>query len=470
MIQRVLWFTPADLGERIVSAPLGEVRMLRAHSLPEALLCIRNRDCDVVILSCRLPGAGIDDALLEIHRVDPPLPVVVDCLSAGIDDAVRLTKLGACDVWTGALDCDRVRQRLALAGGWRSRRIAGFDSREGAWRSLLVGNADCMQRVADVIRLVSSRRSTVLITGETGTGKEVVAKSIHIAGGRAHLPFVATNCAAIPENLIEAELFGHMKGAFTGAAQSRAGLFEQANGGTVFLDEIGELPAAMQVKLLRVLQEREVQRLGGTETVQLNIRVIAATNADLEEAVRARRFREDLFYRLNVVPLRLPPLRQRLDDVPALVQHFLEKVCEAEGVARKSISAPALALLKGYDWPGNVRQLEHAVEMAVVLSGDRAVLDCSDFSLLAREGVRVCGTVAPVIEFPEEGLDLDATVGRIERSLVEQALARCRGNKARAADLLRIKRTTLLAKMKTLETRFGCEVWRPAPQRWAATG
>jgi transcriptional regulator with GAF, ATPase, and Fis domain len=361
-----------------------------------------------------------------------------------------LTKLGASDVWSGQVTGSQIVEDLHSAAQLKNTTRESASAREG-WCDGLVGESDPMRRVFDVIRLVASRRSTVLITGETGTGKEVVARAIQAAGGRDRLPFVAVNCAAIPENLIESELFGHSKGAFTGASQCRQGRFEQANGGTLFLDEIGELAPSMQVKLLRVLQEREVQRLGSNDPIRLNIRVIAATNLDLESAVRARTFRQDLYYRLNVVPLHLPPLRERLADLPLLVAHFLEKICRSERMGRKSVSSAALERLSSNDWPGNIRQLEHAIEMAVVLSGDRTVLEDGDFAMLTRTpGTRV-GGAAPLVHVPDEGLDFDETVTRIERSILHQALTKSGGNKARAAELLRMKRTTLLAKMKSFE-------------------
>jgi transcriptional regulator with GAF, ATPase, and Fis domain len=304
----------------------------------------------------------------------------------------------------------------------------------------------------DIIRLIAARRSTVLITGETGTGKEVVARAIHVAGGRGHLPFVAVNCSAIPANLIESELFGYVRGAFTGAAQSHAGRFEQANGGTIFLDEIGELPMDLQAKLLRVLQEREIQRLGSSETVQLNVRVLAATNVDLERAVENKTFREDLYYRLNVVPLQIPALRDRRSDIPVLIEHFLEKVCSAEGVSRRKITTAALERLRCFHWPGNVRQLEHAVEMAVVLSADRELLDIGDFRLINGGNQTEPGHTSSVL-VSEEGIDFEETVSRLEWSLIQQALALSNGNKARAAEILRMKRTTLLARVRSLETR-----------------
>lgn len=328
------------------------------------------------------------------------------------------------------------------------------NEQSAAWRKHVIGQSRAMRQVCDVIQLVASKRCTVLISGETGTGKEVIAKAIHAASPRALRPLVAVNCTALPETLIEAELFGHAKGAFTGAHAARLGRFEQANKSTIFLDEIGDIPLSFQAKLLRVLQEQEVQRVGSSETIKLDVRVVAASNVDLETAVAERRFRDDLYYRLNVVPIHLPPLRERREDIPLLLEHLLRKIQEADHGPLKSISDGAVDYLTNLDWPGNVRQLEHALHMAVALSGDRDVLHIADFAgtRSARNAASADNT-APLMELPDGGLDFENAVSRFELSLLNQALAASGGNKARAANLLRIKRTTLLAKMKTLGER-----------------
>jgi transcriptional regulator with GAF, ATPase, and Fis domain len=260
---------------------------------------------------------------------------------------------------------------------------------------------------------------------------------------------VAVNCSALPEHLLEDELFGHVRGAFTGAVQSRIGRFEQANGGTLFLDEIGELAPELQAKLLRVLQEREFQRVGSSETVRVDVRVVAATNCDLAERVERGIFREDLYYRLNVVPIRIPPLRERRGDIPQLAAWFVEKICQAERLPKKRLSPGGLEMLMDYRWPGNVRQLENSVEMAVALSGDREVLEAEDFSLPAARA-RAAASETPWISVPDCGLDYERTVAGIERSILEQALRKTGGNKKAAAEMLGLKRTTLSAKVRTL--------------------
>jgi DNA-binding NtrC family response regulator len=320
------------------------------------------------------------------------------------------------------------------------------------WESLLVGHSPEIKQVAHIIRMVGCRRATVLITGETGTGKEVAATALHLAGSRAQGPMVAVNCSALPENLLESELFGHVRGAFTGAVQSRVGRFEQANGGTLFLDEIGDLPLDLQAKLLRALQERSFQRLGSSETVRVDVRVVAATNCDLAERIEHGRFREDLYYRLNVVPIHMPPLRRRTSDIPLLAIHFVEKLCRMERIAPKHLTPEALDRLSAYSWPGNVRELENAVEMAVALSGDRGKLGPDDFPLAAPLRTRAAAAAEiPLISVPDHGLDYDRTLAEIERSILGQALRKTGGNKKAAADMLRLKRTTLAAKLRSLQ-------------------
>jgi transcriptional regulator with GAF, ATPase, and Fis domain len=325
------------------------------------------------------------------------------------------------------------------------------------WRRSLIGESPAMRQLCEVVKLIASKRVTVMISGETGTGKEVVARAIHAASTRSSQTMVAVNCTALPSSLVESELFGHAKGAFTGAHNDRVGRFEQAHRGTIFLDEIGDLPLDAQAKLLRVLQEQEFERVGSSETTRVDVRVIAASNVELDKAVGERRFREDLFYRLNVVPLHIPALRERREDIPRLLECFLERTRLAEAAAPKRVSDEGLEFLMRQHWPGNVRQLEHAVQMAFVLSGDRSLLGPQDFALPGREQRRLqfssVSNDVPTPTVGPEGLDFDLAVGMFERSLLNQALAISGGNKARAADLLRIKRTTLLAKMKVFDER-----------------
>jgi len=296
-----------------------------------------------------------------------------------------------------------------------------------------------------LLETVAPSNSTILVTGETGTGKEVVARAIHHNSPRRAHRFVALNCSAIPETLLEAELFGHVRGAFTGAVGARQGRFEQAHKGTLFLDEVGTMSAALQMKLLRALQEREFERVGDTQTTKVDVRVIAATNSDLTRMVAEGTFREDLYYRLNVIPVQLPPLRDRREDIPLLVTHFLEKYAPGR---RMQMSQNALRALMAFGWPGNVRQLENAVERAVTLCAGRDTVDAHDLPPDVLEIPEPAAT--PFVDFPESGLDLTAYLTAIERDLILRSLDRTSGNRNKAAALLRIKRTTLVEKLRRL--------------------
>jgi DNA-binding NtrC family response regulator len=401
-----------------------------------------------------LPDWSFEDAVEELQRASGA-PIVLLEANESVDTAVKATKLGAFYYLGGAFSPEKLGRVLeAAVEHRRSRELALFGQSllNEPWRKFLVGESQPMQNLAKIIRLIGPRRCTVLITGETGTGKEMIARAIHMASNRSHLPMVAVNCHALPESLLEAELFGHVKGAFTGASAQRIGRFEQAHRSTVFLDEIGDMPLELQAKLLRVLQEREFQRVGSSETVQVDVRVIAAANVSLPDRVREGKFREDLYYRLNVVPVIAPPLRERRSDIPLLVEHFLEKTARQEDMPPKRVHPETVDRLRRYDWPGNVRQLENAVEMANALSGDRPILYPSDFPLPAPSESRVRPTALRTsVPLPPDGIDFDEIVSSLERSLLEQALQRTRGNKKLAAELLRLKRTTLTAKLKSLE-------------------
>jgi DNA-binding NtrC family response regulator len=405
---------------------------------------------DAVLAEFPMPEWAAEEWVEEAQRAAHSTPIVVRHREASVDHAVRLVKLGAYYVFGADAGWERVARILEDARDYRLGREPGADPEREPWRRLLVGESRPMTRIAHIIRLVAARRSTVLITGETGTGKEVVARAIHAASGRGHLPMVAVNCNALPAGLLEAELFGHVKGAFTGAVNNRIGRFEQAHRSTLFLDEIGDMPLDLQGKLLRVLQEREFQRLGSSETIPLDVRVVAASNRDLNACIRQGTFREDLYYRLNVVPLEMPPLRERAADIPLLVRYFVEKNCREEGIAPKRVARDAMDRLCACSWPGNVRQLENAVEMAIALAGGAEELHAADFPLPSPARWRMAAA-PPVIRLPEDGLDFERTVSGIERSILDQALERTKGNKKAAADMLRLKRTTLAAKLKSLE-------------------
>ena len=305
-----------------------------------------------------------------------------------------------------------------------------------------------MRDLFQLLETVAGTTSTILITGDTGTGKELVARAIHHNSPRRHQRLVAINCGAIPDTLLEAELFGHVRGAFTGAFPSRPGRLEQAHRGTLFLDEIGTMSTSLQAKLLRALQEREFERVGGNETRRVDVRVIAATNSDLVRLVEEGHFREDLYYRLNVIPIHLPPLRDRREDIPLLVQDFVERIGAAQTPPRRGVvvSQNAMRRMMAFKWPGNVRQLENAIERALALSPGRSHIETTDLPSEIQAAVE--GPLDPAISLPETGLDLQQHLQRIERTLIGEALERTGGNKQQAAQLLGLKRTTLLEKTK----------------------
>jgi DNA-binding NtrC family response regulator len=449
---RLLWIaTGDDLTAANHAAADGGFALQHAEGVPEALEYLKRSQIDAAVVRFPIPEYSPIEALEELQRADGDIPLILWDPDMRLPDAVRLIKSGACDVFGAEAEPQQLAD--AIRGAIDARRSRPSDCRDSdeSWRRILVGSSQPFQEVVRMVRLAGSRRSTVLIAGETGTGKEMVARALHMAGPRGHLPMVSVCSSALPENLLEAELFGHVRGAFTGAFNQRIGRFEQANGSTLFLDEIGDMPLDLQAKLLRVLQEREFQRLGSSETIRVDVRVVAATNADLAERVRQGRFREDLYYRLNVVPIYLPPLRSRAGDVPALTHHFIRKICRSEDLPPRQISSEALSRLTAYSWPGNVRQLENTVERAIVLSGDRTMLYPADFPL---DGARTATASASAnfVQVPDDGLDFEETVGQIARGILAQALRKTNGNKKMAADLLRLKRTTLAAKLRSLES------------------
>ncbi|HXJ39950.1 MAG TPA: sigma-54 dependent transcriptional regulator [Bryobacteraceae bacterium] len=439
-----------DYVRRIAARIPAVVRL--AENVYDTVSFIQDKICDVVV--AELPFGDVDsDELLALVRESCPDCLTIFRIPAGcVGDAVDLAR-------RGAYSCLDERTRDEAASDILGRAVEEVCSRRGSrvhenegWRRMLVGDSPEMQDVARMIQLVAMRRCTVLISGETGTGKEMCARAIHAASDRAKKPMVALNCSAIPEHLLEAELFGHTRGAFTGAINDRAGRFEEANDGTLFLDEIGDMPFDLQAKLLRVLQEREIQRLGSSKTIKVNVRIIAASNLDLLDRVKQGRFREDLYYRLNVVPIQMPALRDRRGDVALLARHFVAKVCRLEDMEQKEIYNETLAKLASCDWPGNVRQLENMIERAVVISGSRNFLVPADFPLAAGTSRPLPQKVRPeTISVPDHGIDFTQVVTVFERNLVDQALTKAKGNKSFAADLLGLKRSTLISKLRVFE-------------------
>ena len=419
----------------------------------KALGMIRQYPYDVIITDLRMPGPSGERVMQEALSIFPETIVIIMTGFADIQTAVDAIRTGAYDFVPKPFQLEEMVMRVERA--LRERQLKSENSMLrsellGKYQfSSLVGNSPAMQQIYRMVALVAQKNSTILITGETGTGKELIARAIHYNGLRKDHPLVSVNCGAIPANLLEDELFGHVKGAFTGAHQHRVGRFEQANRGTLFLDEIGSMPLDLQVKLLRVLQEREFQKVGGTSTVKVDVRIIVATNSDLLDSVRRGEFREDLYYRLNVIPIQIPPLRQRREDIPLLVSYLTKKYCAEQKLPLKQVSHEAIKRLIGFDWPGNVRQLENAVEMAVSLSGDRQLLDLSDFPILPEPtaGEPTLGS----FDIPEGGIHFNRVIADVEKRLILQSLEAAGGNKKKAAALLHLKRTTLVEKLKRLE-------------------
>jgi DNA-binding NtrC family response regulator len=433
---------------------LTDFHIIPAATLAQAQAAIVREGVDCALLSGLEGDVDLADALEVLNQADPTLPVVVWYPEMRATEAVRLIRAGAFHCVGYKDTTDTLRDSVANAAEEKRRRQKAHDHSAApeTWRRLLVGDSSAMERVVETIRLVGTRRCTVLITGETGTGKEMVARAIHEASPRAAQTMVALNCSALPEHLLEAELFGHVKGAFTGAINARVGRFEQANRSTLFLDEIADMPLELQAKLLRVLQDREIQRLGSSETIKVDVRVIAATNVNLLDRVRQGKFREDLYYRLNVVPVTVPPLRERDSDIPQLVEHFVKKVCQLEDIPLKTVAPEIVGRLRTCQWPGNVRQLENTVEMAVTMSGNREVLYASDFGLTGPVPVRAIPAARETCLDELEYLDFEAAVTQFERSMLERALTKTAGNKTAAAEMLGLKRTTLIMKLRSLQT------------------
>jgi DNA-binding NtrC family response regulator len=435
---------------------LPDVEVTRVEDPTEALAVVRSEAPDCVLVSGSF-GKCDRGAILEAFLAsDARTPVIFWDRNLPAREAVGLVREGA---YTCLSDCDgwdHVVESIEQACEDRQRRGPKLCPGENPepWRRNLVGRSAAMEDVANTIRLVGPFKCTVLITGETGTGKEMAARALHAASPRAHQPMIAVNCSAVPESLLEAELFGHVKGAFTGAANQRIGRFEQAHKSTIFLDEIGEMPLELQAKLLRVLQEREFQRLGSSETIKVDVRVIAASNTNLAEMVRQGKFREDLFYRLNVVPLVMPPLRKRTEDIPVLVEHFLAKICGSEDIPEKQVTPRTLERLSNMPWPGNVRQLENAIEKAIALSGHRDTLYPGDFGLAESHKLVAPETSMPLASIMEQ-MDFATAVSQFEKAILEGALAKTGGNKTAAAELLGLKRTTLIMKLRGLHTLEG---------------
>jgi two-component system response regulator HydG len=424
--------------ETLVEA-VGEMgyRVLSAATGPEALELLRQQDVDIVLTDLKMPGMDGLEVLTRAKAVRPDVFVILITAFATVDTAVDAMKKGAYDYVMKPIDLRQLRVLLERASQSRDLLIENELLRDQLGEkydfSNIVGNSAAMKAIFDQVRQVADTHAGVLIQGESGTGKELVANAIHAHSSRCDRPFVKVSCAALPETLLESELFGHERGAFTGALEQRKGRFELADGGTLFLDEIAEMSPGTQAKLLRVLQNYEFERVGGTETLHVDVRVIAATNADLAERVRQGRFREDLYYRLRVVPIEVPPLRDRPEDIPPLVSHFVREYAERNHKEVRGVSAEAMNILVTYPWPGNVRELQNCVENMVVMSSEPMLGP----ELLPPEMQET--TVAS----DSSGFPIGLSMRQIEEKAIRETLASVGGNRTRAADMLGIPLRTL---------------------------
>lgn len=424
-----------------------------ASEAASAIDLIKNQDFDLVLSDVKMPGMGGLSLLEKIKEINSSIPVIMITAFASPENAVVAMRSGAFDYITKPFKVDEIIKIIKSAisapvSGVKDEITDAVDSFEG-----IIGNSSEMLKIYNLIARIAPTPASILIYGESGTGKELVAQAIHNLSKVNHKPFVPITCSAIPESLLESELFGHVKGAFTGAISNKIGLFELADGGSVFLDEIGELTPLIQTKLLRVLQERELKRVGGTDTIKVNVRIIAATNKNLEEEIIGGRFREDLFYRLAVVPLRVPPLRERKGDVPLLVNYFLQKYSDKMEKDVQEISSYALKVLMEYDFPGNVRELENIIERGVALEGSNIILPESlTLSTYKREGKPVEKISDSFISVESEdelySKGLDEIMAALEKKMIEHALAKTDNSKIQAAELLKISFRSLRYKVQ----------------------
>lgn len=420
--------------------------VLTASSGAEALEIIKNTPVHTVLSDIKMPGMNGVELLDEILNLDNDLPVILMTAFAEVDQAVEAMKKGALDHIQKPFNNEDIKK--AIRRGVEKRlllqNIRHLQTELGTLWGNIVGKSKAMERVFTIMKKVADTPTTVLIHGESGTGKELIARGLHKSSSRAHAPFVSINCAAVPETLLESELFGYEKGAFTGATTLKQGKFEIADKGTLFLDEVGEMSLALQVKLLRVLQEQEFQRVGGTKDVRVDVRVIAATNKDLKEEVDAGRFRPDLYFRLNVVQIAVPPLRERKEDIPLLVAHFLKKLEGKLGRSVREVDPAAMSCFYRHVWPGNIRELENVLERAVVLCKGRTIT-MDDLPIEIRDASRIDQGVEELISW-EKGLA--ATLDSIEERIIRLALKKSDNVQAQAAKLLGVSRSNLQYKMK----------------------
>jgi DNA-binding NtrC family response regulator len=432
----------------------------QAVDASDAIDRLKNFAYDAMVIDLHLPDANGMEVLCDAIVRYPQIRAVVITGFGEVADAVTAMKRGAVDFLTKPFELSQLTR--VLTNSLTEQRIIQPEPEVEAQPERrfrfdhIIGRDSTMQRLFSTLELVAPMNSTVLIQGETGTGKELIARTIHQNSPRADQRFVAFNAAAIPEGLAEAELFGHVKGAFTGAIAARTGRFELAHKGTLFIDEVASMSLPLQAKLLRALQEREVERVGESKPMKLDIRVVAATNTDLRKLVKEGTFREDLFYRLNVIPVMLPPLRDRREDIPLLAQHFAKKSCRENGVALKPLSQEALRVLMAHDWPGNIRQFENAIEHAVAMS--LTSVEIGPEALPEEIHTRSTTSALPSLTIPDEGINFTTVVSDLERDLILRCLEKTGGNKRQAARLLNLSRTTFIDKLQRLSGPNGPSV------------
>jgi DNA-binding NtrC family response regulator len=425
-------------------------RVIAASSGEEGLKAAGSRGIDIVLTDLRLPGMSGIDVIRAVKARSPSTACIVITGYASVESAVEAMRAGAFTYLEKPFGRDELMVTIEKAHEVRSLKEENaklrHELKDGCTAAIL-GTSAVIQRVREAIEKVADTDSTVLILGESGTGKELVARALHYGSSRRARPFVPINCGAIPEDLLESELFGYEKGAFTGAFSTKIGRFEAADGGTVLLDEIGDMSPALQVKILRVLQEKEFERVGGRSPVKVDLRVVAATNQDLDMAVHEKRFRKDLYYRLNVIPLHLPPLRERREDIALLLAHFVERISKRKKKGIKGLTPEAMKLCEAYDWPGNVRELENLVERLVVLKEDESLITPRELpDKIRTRKVEMAGFSG--LTLPSDGIDFNAVVDNFERELIFNALSRANWVKKKAAEYLNLNRTTLIEKMK----------------------
>jgi len=430
-------------------------QVITASTKAEALkLAAMDSSLDLALIDLKLPDGDGLELMSELKQHNPQLVAVILTGFGTIDSAVRATQMGAFHFMTKPFNMDELMSLVERAISHKTlqqeNQILKSQLHQKYQFENIIGKSSQITKVLEMIEKVANTDSTVLVTGESGTGKELVARAIHYNSTRANKMLVPVNCGAIPGDLLESEIFGHIKGAFTGAIANRQGRFEMAHQGTIFLDEIGELSPTLQVKLLRVIQERRFEPVGSAKTIEVDVRIIAATNIDLEMAVRNGSFREDLFYRLNVIPIHIPPLRERKSDIPYLLHHFVEAFNQSKGRSLAGFSTDVMDLLLHYAWPGNIRELENLVERLAILKGD-GIVDVADLPEKYRQGAENQGASAENQELqvlPDSGLDFNSAVDAYENALIIQALEKTGWNRNRAAQLLRLNRTTLVEKIK----------------------